>query len=143
MGDILRLSRGVRRDPDVEAWFTDGAIELQSIARQWFMRMRRCGDDVLELVHDGCPVACVDDAPFGYVDSFEKHVNVGFFHGAMLDDPADLLEGTGKRMRHVKLRPGREVNVAALSDLITAAYVDIKARLGAEQRRSAAASRQT
>ena len=143
MGDILRLSRGVRRDPDVEAWFTDGAIELQSIAQQWFMRMRWCGDDVLELVHDGCPVACVDDAPFGYVDSFEKHVNVGFFHGAMLDDPAELLEGTGKRMRHVKLRPGREINVAALSNLVTAAYVDIKTRLGAEQRRSAAASRQT
>lgn len=129
--DILRFFRGAKRDPDVDAWFTDGAIELQSMAQEWFMRMRQCGDDVLELVHDGCPVACVDDAPFAYVDSFENHVNVGFFHGAMLDDPAGLLEGTGKRMRHVKLHPGREVNAAALSDLINAAYVDIRARLGA------------
>ena len=91
--------------------------------------MRQCGDDVLELMHDGCPVACVEDAPFAYVDSFTSHVNVGFFYGAVLDDPAGLLEGSGKRMRHVKLRPGRELDAAALGDLIAAAYVDIKARL--------------
>ena len=92
--------------------------------------MRKCGDDVLELMHDGCPVACVEDAPFGYVNSFQTHVNVGFFYGAALDDPADLLEGSGKRMRHVKLKPDREVNAAALSGLIDAAYFDIKVRLG-------------
>jgi hypothetical protein len=46
--------------------------------------MRGCGDDVRELVHDGCPVACVADAPFGYVNVFRTHVNVGFFYGAML-----------------------------------------------------------
>jgi hypothetical protein len=37
---------------------------------------------------------------------FRVHVNVGFFHGASLDDRACLLEGSGKRMRHVKLRWG-------------------------------------
>jgi hypothetical protein len=129
--DILRLSRGVRRDPAVDSWFSDGPVELQSIAQNWFARMRGCGSDVLELIHDGCPVACVEDAPFGYVNSYKTHVNVGFFYGAVLGDPADLLEGTGKRMRHVKLKPDREINAAALSDLIDAAYLDIKVRLGA------------
>jgi len=43
-----------------------------------------------------------------------------------------LLEGAGKFMRHVKLRPGEEVDVAALSVLIDAAYTDVKARLAAE-----------
>jgi hypothetical protein len=93
--------------------------------------MRQCGDDVRELMHDGCPVACVDDAPFGYVNSFKSHVNIGFFCGALLEDPAALLLGSGKRMRHVKLSPGRQLNAAALSDLIAAAYVDIKGRLDA------------
>jgi hypothetical protein len=93
------------------------------------MRMRQCGEDVRELIHDGCPVACLHDAPFGYVNSFKTHVNVGFFYGAMLEDPAGLLEGRGKRMRHVKLNPGRQVNAAALGDLIDAAYLDIRARL--------------
>lgn len=48
----------------------------------------------------------------------------------MLADPAGLLEGDGKRMRHVKLRFGGEVDVDALSALIVAAYEDIKRRLG-------------
>ena len=70
-----------------------------------------------------------DDAPFGYVNIFASHVNVGFFHGAALKDPARLLQGSGKRMRHVKLRPGTAVDAASLSRLIAAAYLDIKARV--------------
>jgi hypothetical protein len=129
--DILRLSGGVKQDPAVDIWLMDGPIELRSIAQEWFVRMRQCGNDVRELMHDGCPVACVEDAPFGYVNSFKSHVNVGFFYGAVLEDPAGLLEGSGKRMRHVKLRPGHELDTAALGDLIDAAYLDIGARLAA------------
>jgi hypothetical protein len=131
--EILRFTGAVKRDPAVDAWFADDPVELQSIAERWFAVMRQCGDDVRELIHDGCPVACVEDAPFGYVDSFTHHVNVGFFHGAMLADPAGLLLGKGKHMRHVKLSPERELDVAALSDLIAAAYLDIKARLDVER----------
>jgi hypothetical protein len=130
--DIFRLSSGVRRDPAVEIWLADGPIELRSIAQHWFARMRQCGDDVRELIHDGCPAACVEGAPFGYVNSFKSHVNVGFFYGAMLKDPAALLGGSGKRMRHVKLKPGTEFNAAALRDLIDAAYSDIRARIDNE-----------
>jgi hypothetical protein len=92
--------------------------------------MRACGNDVRELMHDGCPVACVEDAPFGYVNAFKSHVNVGFFYGAMLKDPTGTLEGSGKRMRHVKLTADGEFNRAALNDLIDIAYADIRARLG-------------
>jgi hypothetical protein len=71
----------------------------------------------------------VEDAAFGYVNAFRAHVNVGFFYGAALDDPAGLLEGSGKRMRHVKLRWGQHVNAAALGGLIASAYQDIRLRL--------------
>lgn len=128
--DSLRFPGGVRRDPAVDTWFKEEPPELGSIARKWFAKMRQCGDDVRELIHDGCPVACVDDVAFGYVDAFSAHVNVGFFNGARLDDPARLLEGAGKRMRHVKLRPGVEVDAVALADLIDAAYSDARARAG-------------
>jgi hypothetical protein len=131
--DLFRLSGAMRSDPAVDAWLNDGSVELRPIAREWFERMRQCGADVLELVHDGCPVACVKDAPFGYVNAFKAHVNVGFFCGAMLADPAGLLEGSGKRMRHVKLIPGQQLNEAVLGNLIDAAYRDIKARLDTEQ----------
>ena len=102
---------------------------LGSIAHEWFDKMRKCGDEVRELLHDGCAVACLGDAPFGYVNVFASHVNVGFFQGAALPDPARLLQGTGKFMRHVKLRPGTATDTAALSSLIETAYLDIKARV--------------
>ena len=102
---------------------------LGEIARRWFDVMRGCGDDVRELLHDGHPTACVTDAAFGYVNAFRAHVNVGFFRGAEIADPDRLLEGTGKLMRHVKLRPQRDVDAEALRKLIETAYRDMKARV--------------
>ena len=106
--------------------------ELGAIARHWFEFMRGCGDDVRELLHDGHPTACVADAAFGYVNAFKAHVNVGFFRGAEIADPEHLLEGTGKFMRHVKLRPEHHVNATALMNLIKSAYEDMKGRLNAK-----------
>jgi hypothetical protein len=83
-------------------------------------------------MHDGYPTACVGDAAFAYVGVFRAHVNVGFFHGAELDDPRGLLEGTGKRMRHVKIKPGIDLDSPALATLIGTAYADMKLRLAAE-----------
>jgi hypothetical protein len=102
---------------------------LGAMARRWFEVMRRCGEDVRELLHDGHPTACIGDAAFGYVNAFTAHVNVGFFRGAEIADPAGLLEGSGKFMRHVKLRPGDEVDSAALRRLIETAYADMQGRL--------------
>ena len=129
MNQMLKFDGAVERDPSIDAWIKSQAVELGSIARQWFEVMRECGDEVRELMHDGCPVACLGDAPFAYVNAFKAHVNVGFFYGAELPDPDGLLEGSGKRMRHVKLTPGADVNSAALSRLVAEAYSDIKARV--------------
>jgi hypothetical protein len=129
MDGIFRLNGAVRRSPAIDEWLDEREPELGPIVRRWFERMRQCGDDVRELMHDGCPTACVGDAAFAYVNVFKAHVNVGFFHGADLDDPAGLLEGTGRRMRHVKLRPGDGVDAEALSRLIDAAYADVRWRL--------------
>jgi len=92
--------------------------------------MRGCGADVRELLHDGHPTACVGDAAFAYTNAFTAHVNVGFFHGAALPDPAGLLQGNGKYMRHVKLKPGTAADASSLETLITVAYLDIKRRMG-------------
>jgi hypothetical protein len=129
MDDLLRFPSAVRRDPRIEAWFSGITDPLRLMARPWFERMRSCGVDVRELLHDGHPIACVGDAAFGYVDAFKAHANVGFFHGATLADPAGLLEGAGKRMRHVKLRPGEDLDADALSELISKAHHDIRRRL--------------
>ena len=117
---LLRFNGAVERDPAIDAWMKERSGELGAIARRWFETMRKCGDEVRELLHDGCPVACLGDAPFGYVNIFTSHVNVGFFQGASLTDPARLLQGTGKFMRHVKVKPGTGETAAALSRLIRA-----------------------
>jgi hypothetical protein len=127
--ELLRFGGTVVRDPAIDAWLDAHAGALGDLARAWFAVMRQCGDEVRETLHDGCPVACLGDAPFGYVNVFTAHMNVGFFHGAALPDPAGLLEGAGKFMRHVKLRPGTVSDDAALRRLIEMAYSDIKARV--------------
>jgi hypothetical protein len=127
--ELFRLNGAVERDPAIEGWMKEHAGELGAIAQKWFEVMRQSGDEVQELLHDGCPTACLGDAAFGYINVFTSHVNIGFFQGASLPDPARLLQGTGKFMRHVKLKPGMATNAAALSRLIEAAYSDIKARV--------------
>ena len=121
----------VRREPAIEQWMREHRGALGALAQHWFDVMRACGDDVRELLHDGHPTACVGDAAFCYVNAFTFHVNVGFFLGAGLPDPGGLLEGTGKFMRHVKLRPELEINAAALEKLINTAYLDMKDRVRA------------
>jgi hypothetical protein len=129
MSQLLRFPSSVRRDPAIEVWMHDHSGELGAIAQRWFEVMRDCGDDVRELLHDGHPTACVGDAAFAYVNAFKAHVNVGFFRGAEIADPKRLLEGTGKFMRHVKLRPESDVDATALMKLIETAYTDMKGRL--------------
>jgi hypothetical protein len=125
---LFRLAGAARRHDRVEAWFEVGDAPLRRLARLWFDRLRGCGEDVFEVLHDGQPTACVGDAAFAYVDAFTGHANIGFFHGASLADPAGLLQGSGKRMRHVRLPLDGAIDEAALEALIAEAYHDIRRR---------------
>ena len=128
--ELLRFNGTVERDPAIDAWRLEDRGVVGAVVDGWFEVMRRCGDEVREIFHDGCPVACLGDVPFGYVNVFTSHVNVGFFQGAVLADPARLLQGNVKFMRHVKLRPGMATDTASLRGrLIETAYSDIKARV--------------
>ena len=127
--ELLRFNGTVERDPAIAAWMKRHAGDLGSVARHWFTAMRECGDEAREVLHDGCPTVCLGDAAFGYVAVFSSHVNVGFFQGAGLHDPVRLLQGSGKRMRHAKLKAGSAIDEGALHRLIEAAYADIKARI--------------
>jgi hypothetical protein len=88
--DLLRFNGAVERDPSIDSWMKGHAGELGAIAHEWFEVMRKCGNEVREVLHDGCPVACLGDAAFGYVNVFTAHVNVGFSRGATLADDRKL-----------------------------------------------------
>ena len=127
----FRIDNTSEHDPKIEAWFVGKSLasnnsELTEIARYWFDAMRNCSDEVREVFHDGCPVVCYGDAAFAYVNVFSAHVNVGFYQGSTLADPSNLLLGSGKYMRHVKISPNTPINNAALHDLIEQAYRDVK-----------------
>jgi len=130
MAPLFRFPTAQRCAPEVEAWFAR-SDPLRGLVEPWFERIHACGPDVRALIHDWRPTACAEDAAFAYVDAHAQHANIGFFFGALLPDPVGLLEGTGKRMRHVKLRTDRMPDETALGDLITAAYSDICYRLDA------------
>ncbi len=136
VSQLFRLPDAVKRDPAIAAWLEEHQGELGTLAKRWFEAMRKCGDDVREMLHDGHPTACVGNAAFAYVNAFRAHVNVGFFRGAEISDPDGLLEGTGKFMRHVKLKPESGIDTTALIKLIRIAYVDIKDRVQAELHRA-------
>src|SRR5437868_1507328 len=129
MSQFLRFPTSLERDPAIDVWMHEHSDELGAIAQRWFEVIRSCGDDVRELLHDGHPTACVGEAAFAEVNAFNFHVNIGFFRGAEIDDPKGLLDGTGKFMRHVKLRPEVDIDIAALTGLIRTAYIDMKKRL--------------
>jgi hypothetical protein len=118
---LFRVNGAGECDPAIDCWMEEHPGEMEDIAQKCFEMIRNCGDEVREILHEGCPTACLGDAAFGYVNVFTSHVNVGFFQGASLPDPARLLQGTGKFMRHVKVKPGTGETAAALSRLIEAA----------------------
>ena len=133
MEKILYFSESDFDDLDFDIWLEGKAENLQPIARQWFEAIKSCGPDVQAIFHDGHPIGCIENAPFAYVNAYTAHVNLGFFYGAFLPDEQGLLEGSGKRMRHVKLRPGQLPDAEALKELLTIAYADIKERLWTSQ----------
>lgn len=136
MARMMRFPGALPHDPAVDARLHSYREHLRALAVKWFDAMRACGDDVRELLHDGQPTACVGDAAFAYVDAFTAHVNVGFYLGAYLPDPAGLLAGTGRFMRHVSLRPGERADDAALERLVRVACDDMRSRFRQQSERT-------
>jgi hypothetical protein len=62
--------------------------------------------------------------PILYLTVFQAHVNLGFFWGGFVPDPEGLLIGSGKRMRHIKIRSPQECENPAIASLLARAWAD-------------------
>ena len=71
---------------------------------------------------------------FCYIGLQRDRVNLGFYHGAVLPDPSDLLGGTGKRLRHVKVSDEAEVEGPSIRALIEASVREREQTLHSEGR---------
>lgn len=131
MKDLFVFPDAVREDPAVEVWLSEHSDELGKLANEWFQSLREAGEDVNEIMHDGCPTACISHTAFAYVNAYRYHINIGFFRGNELLDEHGLLEGTGKRMRHIKIKPHNKIDREAVRALIDLAYINMKSHLAA------------
>ena len=99
--------------------------------------VRRISEDLRKMARSAMPGAheflyydsinySINDSPLGrvcYISPMEKYVAIGFLFGVRLDDPRHLLEGSGKRARHVKIRTSEEGKNPALKELVKAAWI--------------------
>ncbi len=95
MGDLLRFSPAVPHDTAIDAWLRQQRADLRPLVETWFARMRQCGPDVRELMHDGCPTACVQDAAFGYVNAFRDRMHRRVLPRRVAGRPHGLVGGHG------------------------------------------------
>lgn len=56
--------------------------------------------------------------PFAYIKAYKTAVNFGFWRGAELEDPHGVLQGTGSKMRHLKITDPRQVDEQLFADFI-------------------------
>lgn len=67
---------------------------------------------------------------YAYIMPQSSYVNLGFFYGTALPDPEGLLEGSGRTMRHVKIRSLEAAGQPAIRDLLRAALQERREALG-------------
>lgn len=109
--------------------------ELAALARSLRALIVELHPDVVEVPRTGEGVAAYGwgekkmSESYAYLAPQRAWVNLGFYHGALLDDPAGIVEGTGARIRHVKVRPGA-VDEGALRSLLVEARLERAVALG-------------
>lgn len=102
-------------------WLDSVDESEQALAASVIAFVREALDDADETVKWNNPCFVVAGSNCLYVAAQDGYVNLGFFEGARLDDPAGLLEGTGEAMRHVKVRSSDALDNPALTELVRSA----------------------
>jgi hypothetical protein len=109
---------------------------MQPIARRLREIIVDIDPDLVEVVRLGDRAATFGIGPrkmsegYAYILPHGKWVNLGFYQGATLPDPTGIMEGTGARMRHVKVRSVEDAGRAAIRSLLKQALSERKRALG-------------
>jgi hypothetical protein len=94
----------------LEGWKAEVASKVRQIVLE-------AAPDAVESIKWAQPVF-ETNGPFSYMKAFKNSVNFGFWRGVELEDPSGLLQGTGEKMRHVKLTGIDDVDEAALAGFV-------------------------
>src|SRR6187431_1221837 len=124
-----RWSRAMANLPKAAQGTFDELLEgvepgLAAIARRLRKMIRAVDANTVETVRLGDNAATYGVGPrkmtdgYAYIMPKRGYINLGFYQGALLSDPAGLLEGTGKGLRHVKIRSLADANRPPVRALI-------------------------
>jgi len=91
---------------------------VKPVVRELRALVHASAPDLKEQMRYGMPSYAMGGAILVYVMPTSDHVNLGFYDGVDLDDPHKRLEGTGKRLRHVKVYSVPEAKNPALRALV-------------------------
>src|SRR5258706_9808854 len=108
-----------------KAYLAKLPLDLRRITAELCIVARRNMPGANEMIYHDAVGYSINGSPFDricYIAPQKGYVNFGFFFGVGLPDPKKLLEGTGARMRHVKLRSVDEARNPALAKLVAATW---------------------
>lgn len=111
----------------VEEFLLNYPEEIRTISRELRAMARRAIRGAHEFLYYDAINYSLSNSPLEricYVRPLKKRVTLGFLFGRRLDDPHRLLQGTGKRMRHIKVRALEDARNPALEELVKAAWAD-------------------
>jgi hypothetical protein len=103
-------------DPD--DWFESAPASQRPILDALRKLIKSSVSGVVEEIKWSRPIYSTSDGMFCYLHRTKNHVTLGFHQGTSLKDPKNLLEGTGKGMRHVKITAVDGIDQPALRQLI-------------------------
>lgn len=110
----------------VEVFLSNYPEEIMTISRELRAIARRAMRGAYEFLYYDAINYSLSNSPHEricYIRPLQRRVTLGFLFGRQLDDPHHLLQGTGKRMRHVKVRALEDARNPALEELVRVAWV--------------------
>ena len=112
------------RNKNVDSWISEHDPALRQIAEALRGIILGADPELRESIKWGNPI-CERRGRICYLSATEKYVSLGFFNGASLTDLEGRIEGTGKRMRHVKVRALEDIDTEQFASwLIEALALD-------------------
>lgn len=104
----------------VEAYLAKIPASMQEAARRFHELVAEIAPDARASIKWGQPV-WEHGGPLAFVRPAAKHLTLGFWRGAQLEDAKGVLQGVGNRMRHLKVAIGEKLDEEAIRRFITQA----------------------
>ena len=110
-------------DEVFEAWLSEQSSENRELIRDIRAAIIDAGHNFMEGIKWGTPgywLPEISRRNICYIAPHSNYVRLGFFNGATMPDPETLLEGTGKKLRHIKVYEVNDENRQDLTNYVKA-----------------------